>query len=292
MKSIEYNLDVVAFNQTNCDLCHEEYKAKDPVVELACRHILHEECYKLAKNCVWPQCQPVKVVSTPKSLDQEVDALFLSLKRIDSSLETPTVTLFQQEVQHELSQIYISDEEHARIKQQLEEISEAFMTPFSGTNEQLKQTVERHASWLVDMCEAFLNRRHRFQRPEIFLEHLTAYSFSLKPSYDTFSESDSQLQGYLGLVIEAMAKNEKMISLLKEHEEDFRQQQVEHLRPLSLGSRFNVVYHYDRTQRHVMGSSPEARPLVLSANALKCLMPFFACLCVSYIGLLFYRFGR
>ena len=44
MLKIEYSPERVAFSQTECGICMDSYQEKDRIVELACKHIYHEDC--------------------------------------------------------------------------------------------------------------------------------------------------------------------------------------------------------------------------------------------------------
>lgn len=55
-----YQAAQVSFNQTLCLFCREDYQQNDQIIELACKHIFHSNCFQSIPLCPICQQRPIK----------------------------------------------------------------------------------------------------------------------------------------------------------------------------------------------------------------------------------------
>lgn len=284
MNKIFYKLESVAFNQTTCDFCYQNYDENEQVVQLGCRHLLHSDCYEAVKKCVWPQCQ-VQVILEPKSLDKEINAIFDAVISIEPSFNTATMRLFKDEIQYTLAH---NTTDASNMRQQLSKITEEL---YRDKPSHSVDVIKLHSNQLVQLWNVFLRGRDHSLRPEIFLKHLVDYSDSLSRS-NYHEDKNTHRRRYLALLVKEMAKNEEMILLLKQNEENFLQEQIHHLDSKNLRRRIAHVYHMDNYQLQVLGSSDETKNLVRLTHSLHIAKVFIITLGCLSLAIFVYRHGR
>jgi len=257
MQVTDYQKDKVAFNQSSCLICLQDYQEQDRIIQLTCQHIFHSNCFSESfLRC--PVCHK-EIVGRIDTFDvtefeKEVDELFKKIYEI--------VPEFPFNKEH-VSQ-YILNKRSTEVVQSFDarkiirELDDSLNILLSNDPNEISHLVNHHFVYFKENEISYLNEtRVNIHEEEQFLENRVNRIRFFSICTPLFAEKHKPLSDYLEGIAKKMEKDRDLQRIYKERETEYIKLSKEYLKQKSLFGKISHFYALTDTQRDLLKREPE-----------------------------------
>jgi hypothetical protein len=240
-----YNADAVQFNQTNCGLCRHDFETNQKIVQLACQHIFHEECFP---SCLirCPYC--LKEISDrfgfieAKALKEEIRlfldnifSLILSKQISDDMLNAGVENLSEVFNRQMIREAY-------RPVELLREINGDISTIYNGTSESQQNLITKHVVYLYPLFNNFF--QSQIDSGEFFSLNELCDTIRLKAwgFFNLFQGRGQPLENHLRDLLDAIQQDPNLNQKVQEMNASYKKNTYRQLASLSSLQRYKQIW--------------------------------------------------